>query len=214
MEVLSIRQVNLELSDLDKRRPLHGERRPRYAGLHQSDVLKYIAVKTGKMAKGEKLEEDYPWRMAMGNMWEEFYFSLHPEYEWQPGERIVDNVAVNCDGVGFSSRPESRGIVTERSLIVETKCTECKVVTIADDLLAKFSANWWVYLHQARAYCHAYGPRTVVWPMLHYRGDWRGSGPMAMEYAVRFTDREVRDTWRMIQANKAEMEEKVLTKGE
>ena len=197
--VLSIRRIGLEFSDLIARRPIEIPDRPlpRHRGFHQSYILRHIAVKTGKLAPGERLEEDCPWRMAMGHMWEEFYFSLKPDYVWQPGEMVVESsgglVAMNCDGLGDPRVPGVEGVA-----LIETKCTECKIVQSADDLLEKFGKNWWVYHHQARAYCHGYGPRVVVWPMLHYRGDWQGSGPVVMEYAVRFTDLEVEQTWDMI----------------
>src|SRR5580704_17555079 len=102
MEVLSIRQISLEFSDLARRRPVSIPETPlrRAPGLHLSDVLRHVAVKVGKLHAGERLEEDYSWRMAMGNMWEEFYFSLHPEHVWQPGETTVDGIAMNCDGLG------------------------------------------------------------------------------------------------------------------
>ena len=198
--ILSIRRIGLEFSDLAIRRPIELPDHPlsRAPGLHQSVVLRNIAVKTGKLAAGERLEEDYPWRMAMGNMWEEFYFSLKPDYVWQPGELTVESsgglVSMNADGLGA---PHVPGYEAGLALI-ETKCTECKIVESADALLEKFGKNWWIYHHQARAYCHGYGPRVVVWPMLHYRGDWQGSGPVCMEYVVRFTDLEVEQTWDMI----------------
>jgi len=33
-------------------------------------------------------EERMPWRMAMGVMWEEFYFSMLADSVWQPGEMV------------------------------------------------------------------------------------------------------------------------------
>src|ERR1700761_6276149 len=98
-DVIFIRRVDLTFSDLSHRTPIPiPPVLSRAPGLHQSDILKFAAVKIGKLKPSERLEEDYPWRMAMGNMWEEFYFSLHPEYEWHPGEQTVDEISVNCDG--------------------------------------------------------------------------------------------------------------------
>jgi hypothetical protein len=203
MEVLSIRQISLEFSDLARRRPIEIPFAPlsRAPGLHLSDVLRHVAVKIGKLTPGERLEEDYPWRMAMGNMWEEFYFSLHPEYVWQVGEEIVDGIAMNCDGL--SMVPE---LAESPFVLIETKCTECKIVSSAEDLEQKFSKNWWIYQHQARGYCRGYAVDTVVWPMLHYRGDWQGSGPVAMEYTVGFSESEIAQTWEMVKTYRDEME--------
>ena len=189
-ELLSIRRIALEFTDLACRTPIIRPDAPlsRAPGLHQSDVLKWIAVnKVGKMKYGERLETDYPWRMALGNMWEEFYFSLRPDYVWQPGEKVVDGVAVNADGVGTWD-------ATDEAALIDTKCTERKVCDTLDDWLES-----WITEHAARAYLYCYGPRVFVWPVMHYRGDWRGSGPVAMEYAARFSDHEVNSTWAMIQ---------------
>jgi hypothetical protein len=192
-ELLSIRRIALEFTDLWKRVPIVRPDRPlaRAPGIHQSDVLRWIAInKVGKMKPGERLESDYPWRMALGNMWEEFYFSLRPDYIWQPGERIVDGVALNADGYGeWGDEPA----------LIDTKCTERKVCETLEDWLES-----WITEHAARAYLYCYGPRVFVWPVMHYRGDWRGSGPVAQEYAVRFTDHEVTSTWIMIQRWKDE----------
>ena len=201
MEVLSIRRINLEFSDLASRRPLEIPAEPlaRSPGIHLSDILKHIGRKIGKLKPGERLEEDYPWRMAMGNMWEEFYFSLHPSYLWQPGEQVIDGVAMNADGLRLGP-----------AALIDTKCTECKVVGTAEELEEKFSYNWWVYGHQARGYCHGYEVDTFVWPVLHYRGDWRGSGPVVMEYEVRFSPVEILQTWEMVMRFKEEVEEEGL----
>ena len=202
MEILSIRQISLEFSDLARRRPIAipDSPLPRASGLHLSDVLTHVAVKVGKLQRGERLEEDYPWRMAMGNMWEEFYFSLHPEYVWQPGEKSIDGVAMNADGVGGLECSQPFDLA-----LIDTKCTECKAILTAEDLAEKFSKNWWFYQHQARGYCHGYEVDTFIWPMLHYRGDWQGSGPLAMEYTVRFDQSEIAQTWEMVKKYRDEL---------
>src|SRR5215471_7406329 len=97
------RDLRFEFSDLERRRPLVRPPAPppRAPGAHQSDILHYIAVeKVHLMKPGEPLEEDIPEEVAEGIMWEEFYFSIASDTDWQPGEAVRDGIAVNCDGVG------------------------------------------------------------------------------------------------------------------
>src|ERR1017187_1721961 len=140
-DLLSIRQISLQFSDLDRRSPIIRPDRPpsRAPGVHQSDILTHIAYKIGKLKPGERLEDDYPWRMAMGNMWEEFYFSLRPDYQWQPGQLTVDGVSVNADGLGLWQFNNGGGMEAEAALI-DTKCTEKKVKETLEDWLGE-----WVY---------------------------------------------------------------------
>lgn len=208
--LLDERRLIIEFSDLYRRRPL---RRPlvpseRYEGAHQSDILAYVARKAGHLKPGERLEEEIPERMFMGIMFEEMYFSLVPDVEWQPGEVVEDEIAVNADGIGrigvedkdTSADREPEGQM--ETYIEETKCTEKKIRT-GEEMLEEF-----MWMHQGRSYCYAYGKqyvdpiRLVRWTIWYYRGDWRGSGPVCMQYLVRFSDKEVEQTWAMLKKNK------------
>lgn len=185
-EILSVRQITFEFSDLAARTPIVIPEVPlvRSPGLHLSDVLTYIARKIGKLGPGDKLEEEYPLRMAMGHMWEEWYFSFRKDYLWQPGERTIDSISMNADGLGLWG---------DDAALVDTKCTEKKVRSGED-----WIDDNWIYMHQARGYCYGYGPRVFVWPVLHYRGHYDGKGPVCMEYTVRFSDSEIDQTWAMV----------------
>jgi hypothetical protein len=178
--------VQLEFSDLWKRRPIDRPDRPlsRSPGHHQSGVLRYIALKVGWLKSGEALEEDMPWRMAMGTMFEEFYFSLLTTAIWQPGEQIKDGIASNCDGINIIEVPT----LGETHVIEETKCTEMKVKTGEDFLGLP------LYMHQGREYCFVYGPRVVRWSILFYRGAYDGLGPVCKQYIIKFSDRECLQT--------------------
>jgi hypothetical protein len=95
--------------------------------------------------------------------------------------------------------------------MVETKCTEKKVRDGADFLLE------WLYRHQGANYCHAYGlelgerVEVVRYPVLFYRGDWRGSGPVAVEYTVRFAPAELKQSWNMLLVNKQATERELAS---
>lgn len=194
--LLDERIITLEFADLHHRSPIVRPTQPptRDPGMHQSDILAYIARNIGELKPGEPLEEDMPWRMALGVMWEEFYFSLIPESDWQPGEIVQDGIAVNCDGITsaecISINPWGE------NLIEETKCTEKKVKT-GEEFLAE-----WMWMHQGRAYGETYSPEIVRWSIMYYRGNYAGSGPICKQYTVRFSPREIKQTWQMLLKNK------------
>lgn len=200
-QLLDCRRLILEFADLAKRSPLIRPPKPpdRAPGAHQSDILAYVARKIGKLKPGEQLEEDMPERVAMGFMFEEFYFSLIPDVCWQPGEITKDGISTNCDGLGVwtqDATPYGQLLDEWEPYLEETKFTEKKVRT-GEELLEE-----WMWMHQGRAYCEAYQVRVVKWTIWYYRGDWRGSGPQCWQYLVRFTDQEVRQTWDMLKVNK------------
>lgn len=196
--LLSESVIELEWEDLYSRTPVTRPPHPpsRYPGAHQSDILAYIAESIGVLKPWERDEETMPWRMALGIMWEEFAFSMGKlaRSHWQPGEEILDEIAVNCDGLGVTEFLNERGEAEE--LLDETKCTEKKVRT-GDEFLEE-----WMYMRQGMAYCWVYGVRVVRWTVMFYRGDWRGSGPVCMEYVIRFSDKDCETTWRMLLNNK------------
>lgn len=200
--LLDERIITLELSDLLTRRPLDRERAPqsRAAGVHQSDILQHIAYKVGWLKEGETYEEDtnaYPLRWAMGQMWEEFWFSLRDEETttWQPGELTEDGISVNCDGLSTYYNSDS--------VIEETKCTEAKVKS-GEEFVGHN-----LYMYQGKAYAKVYGTELVRWTVLYYRGDWKGSGPVCKQYLVRFTATEIEQAWKMYLKFKPEVERKL-----
>lgn len=192
--LLSEHRLTIEFSDLNRRRPIHRptEVLERAPGAHQSDILAFVAKKIGQLKPGEPFEEDIPERVLMGVMFEEMYFSLVLNTDWQPGEVAVDGIAVNCDGIGVGPTEW----LPDEAFIEETKCTEKKLKTGVE-----FMEDF-MWMHQGRAYCYCYGPRVVKWTIWYYRGDYRGSGPVCMQYVIRFSDKEVEQTWAMLKKNK------------
>lgn len=204
--LLSESVINFEFADLDTRihlvRP--SPRPPRRPGVHQSGILAPLARKLGYLGKDEKLEEEMPWRMALGVMWEEFAFSsILKESVWQPGELTEDEISVNADGVGqFDTYGEyvsgEGSLYKSETCLDETKHTEKKVCD-GDTFL--HDKSYWMWQHQVRGYCHCYGPRIGRWTVMFYRGDRRGSGPVCKQFVVRFSDKEVAQTWAMLKLN-------------
>lgn len=192
MILLDEKAVTLEFSDLLTRQPIHRSAGvlPRAPGAHQSDILSYIARKIGVLKPGERLEEEMPLVFALGFAWEEYMASFFPNMEWQPGELIVDGIAVNCDGITASDSTYGSDVMEE------FKYTH-KSTKTGDEFLQE-----WLYLHQGRAYCHCYGPRIERWHICHVRGDYKTFGPVFKQYVVSFTDSEVAQTWAMLLKNK------------
>jgi hypothetical protein len=212
------RDVSLQFSDLDFRTPLRWpvRKRTRYAGLHVSGILGAIAERVGWLKAEVEREERsgqavYPWVMAMGVMWEEFFFSLPWAREagtvWQPGERIwwPDNmpgrvsarmhaagnslpggIAANCDAI-TPWDDDAQDCVLE-----ETKFTSLRARDWEE--LRADKRQW---EHQVRDYSFLYGPRVTRQSVMYYMGDRKGSGPICRQYMARWTDREVADSWRM-----------------
>jgi hypothetical protein len=228
--LLDERIVNLELTDLEHRVPLRRPDRPptRSPGWHESDLLRDIALeyrwlKVGDVEDQELRRGDYPWRWALGQAWEEFWFSFQgPETGtgtgtgtgtiWQPGERVVDGIACNADGITtylslmpYTIRPSVNGT---GKMLEETKHTEKRVRTGQEFLAEK------LYMHQGRAYVYCYLPDArevggvVRWTVMHYLGNRAGSGPVCKQYVVRFTAAEVVGTWDLLVARKKLLEDK------
>ena len=179
--------VSISFDDEDRRVNLVHKPKPRYPGIHESDILQYVAYEVGWLKQGERQEEDYPWRWAMGKAWEEYWFSLpwaQEATEWQPGEIVKDEIAGNADGL---TSDDTWGI-----LIEETKCTEKKVKT-GEELLGER-----MWMHQGMSYCYLYNTQVVRWVPQFYRGDYRGSGPIVKTYTVLFSQTEILQNWSML----------------
>lgn len=208
--IIDDRTIILQVSDILLRVPLQRRGTARYKGHHISRIIAKVAESTGKLDPQIVLEElggdrDYSWRWALGVMFEEFWFSLHPDTEWQPGELVKDGIAGNCDGISDVSEfaltdpswvvggDEAVGL----TVIEETKCTEQKV-KLAEEFMDTSTGSGFLRMHQGRSYCYLYGADIVRWTVLYYRGDWRGFGPVCRQYTVRFEEREIRQTWEML----------------
>lgn len=192
-------EVRVEFADLYKRCPVshpvvNSVITPpeRAKGIHLSGVLKYCAVISKFLKPGEPLEEEMPWRMAMGMAVEEFLVSLYPEIIWQPGERECDGVYMNADGLSTLTY----GPLNDETLIEEFKCT-WKRRRDQKEILREF-----LWQHQMRAECYAFVANFARLHVMYVNGDYRPSQPMYIRYLFQYTDEELEQTWSMIQKNK------------
>lgn len=197
--------VEFEIADLLRRRPL---KRPatvpaRAAGVHVSGVLRYCATAAGILKPGDELEELLPLRMAIGIAVEEFIASMYPEWRWQPGEVVMDGIAMNSDGIGSRRVIRTTLKPTIKTIIKESLIEECKATwKSSNSRRGPAFLSEWMWMQQGAAYCHGYGPRLVRWHVVYMNGDYRASGPQYIRYLVQFSDEEIRQSWAMIMANK------------
>jgi hypothetical protein len=187
--------ITFEFEDLRKRRVLKRPASvPRASGVHVSGILRVLGEAAGVLKVGEPLDEEYPLRMAVGIAWEEFVASMYPKWRWQPGEKVVDEIAMNCDGYNNTLH-----------CLEEAKATwKSSASRRGPDFL-----NEWMWMMQGRAYgtgyrehCQIYGTSRVRWHVLYLSGDYRGSGPQYIRYLVEFTEKEIADTWKMLLDNR------------
>jgi hypothetical protein len=185
----------LELSDILARSPICKPYPPpaRSPGVHLSGVLRYIASTIRLKGIWESvLEDEYPLRMAIGVMWEEFCASLYPDSVWWPDEIQRDGVYMTCDGQCVIEKPR----VAEGMALEECKATSQKRRR-GDEFLRD-----WLRMHQGQGYCMGYQTNLVRWHMLYLQGDYNGSGPQYIRYLVAFTAEEIRKTWNMVLQNR------------
>ncbi len=194
----------MEFADLAKRVQLIG--RPakppvRAAGVHLSGVLQYVAQKIGVLKPDERDEEDFPLIWALGQAWEEYIFSFYPEIDWQPGERTVDGVSVNIDGLGIDSAYEFDSVPWEPLELIneEAKFTFKGVATGAEFIKDQ---KFWMWRMQAAGYGHVYKARIARWHVCHVRGDYKAFGPVYKQYVVRYSELECKQAWGMVQSHK------------
>jgi hypothetical protein len=188
--------------------------------MHLSGVLRYVATESGILkAIADIDEEALPLRMALGLAWEEFAVSMYPEVDWQPGEIVVDGIAMNCDGL--SENPKYPQLDAAYQQFMQQADQALPVVVRPATQLDEFKLTWkkaktaqdllrdeWYWLQQGRGYCWGYEANLVRWHVCYVNGDYRGSGPIYKRYLIHFSDAEVESTQKMIQKNRAAAEEK------
>jgi hypothetical protein len=195
-------QINLDRADLFNRTPVShpnivkGRINPpsRSTGIHLSGVLSYIAI-TSKMVDWAKEaeEERLKLRMALGLAWEEFCISLYPNAVWQPGEELLDSVAMNCDGLSEITVASSGDCHT----LEEFKLTWSKRRTGKEIM-----AERWYWMSQIKGYCAGYGCHHCRLHVCYVNGDYKPMDPVYMRYLIEFSHKEIDDNWKMVIMNR------------
>jgi hypothetical protein len=188
--------VKLERSDLDRRTALARVvsadnlivQPGRAPGLHASGLIRYVAESSRISARmADIADEEMPLRWAMGQAWEEYAASLYPDMCWQPGERY-EPLIMNADGLS---------IIHDELVVEEFKFMRSKKISAERFLDSRYN---WLKLQQGVIYCLGYGADIVRWHVLNAL-EW--PDPKYTQYKVRFEEKELAATARMIETNRA-----------
>lgn len=180
---------------------------PRSEGIHESAVLRNIAVLNGALDKKylesvdlverdgndwwNRLDEPTKLRMALGLAWEEWYIRTQlPHVTHQPGEICLQGLYMTPDGESLEAIL-SGGVELANH---EVKTTSKSLNTVGEDLRTQ-----WLWLTQAKTICKGLGTTLAFIHVLFLCGDY--SYPIQQRkrvYKVRFTDLEIEDNWEMV----------------
>ncbi len=183
--------------------PLPRSRAPRSEGLHQSEIIKAMAIDLGildvevvedlgiadaQQAWWASLTPESRLRIAIGLAWEEWYIPQIPEVIDHPGELHLDGVAMSPDGESLDVIITSRRAHIVR--IHEVKATYKSVKTVGD------LTSQWMWISQIMGYCKARGTRYASLHVLFVDGDYTWPmRPQAMRWDLEFTQAEIDADW-------------------
>lgn len=173
----------MELTDLGEVFPILGSGLPRTAGLHLTDIIRYvqdtISPYTGKGF------DNPPLTMEMGFIWEDALSFIEGK---RLGKRLsdlqYDGIYMNPDGLGYDP------LDGKSPVIEEYKCTWKSMKNPPTH-----NPRW---LMQVKGYCKPFHIRIVVMYVLYINGDYRGSGPRGWKYRIEFTHEEIEENWKVI----------------
>lgn len=158
--------------------------RPRDPGLHVSDVIKYMRKSLGKDA--EWREDELEISAQLGRVWERIVARTLADAHGDAA-RYFRPDPVCRDGIVGS--PD--GIDCRDDAVLEYKCTWR---SSNRDIELSFPHYWW----QVKSYCWMTGLDVARLYVLFINGDYRGTGPVFKGWQAHFTERELKDNWRMI----------------
>jgi hypothetical protein len=180
---------------------------PRAAGVHVSGIIRAIAKQTGILQADSVEDIKEPsiadireitdpvalTRIAIGLSWEEYYLKFLGSrgIKKHPGERCVDRIYMNPDGVGISKERLSTSVMITR--IHEVKATYKSTKTVGD------MTKQWLWLTQIKAYCKGLGTRYATMHVLFLCGDYKFPiRPIVREWPIEFTQLEIDANWEML----------------
>jgi hypothetical protein len=207
MQIIEQVEVKLNWSDFNN---LHVHPYPihkRSKGIHVSDILRKIAIKTQVLKESEIEEEFAPLRVFLGLAWEQQCVRLYKGIKWQPGELKRDGIAGSPDGESICPNdyypPAS---MTDQVIIEEFKYTakSCRIPGSTPDTVRDITQDW-LWRNQVLAYMamHPDKPTLVRWHICYCNGNY--VYPLTEKYyryLVRATPQEIENCWTMIKKNK------------
>jgi hypothetical protein len=186
----------------------------RSSGIHQSSIIKAIALNVGFLdAIWASDEIGDPHMVALGLAWEDWVgANLHPEISYHPGETRLDSISLTCDGISEITPDEYNSIWLTplpgdftHFRINEFKLTKKSSRDIGGSDTLLLGRKWWMWVTQIKGYCMAWGTRWARLHIMFLNGDYTKSGVTAPQYRIfdiEFSEYEIADNWQMILAHK------------
>jgi len=208
MRILEQVEVGLQWSDIESMTYHERVEHKRTKGVHMSDVLRYIAIKS-KMYSEEDRADDMPLRVMLGMGFEEQAVRLYKGIWWQPGEFVLD------DGVGVPVYGSPDGIeeIRDEWLLHEFKYSG-KSMRVKGGKAGEHVdvRTLWLYMQQIMSYINMLrldkglesnkGVLHVCWKY----GDY--SYPLTeryFRYTIEFEEKELDGNLAMLQAHKEQV---------
>lgn len=195
---------------------------PRSPGVHQSGIIRSIAMETGILkpeweedtsliepdnaAWWAGLSSDSQHRIAMGLAWEEWYIRTQiPEAIDHPGEMLVDGVYMTPDAnelitLILDRRP------TYALKLHEVKLTYKSIKTVGQNYDPAWKGytqepltSQWLYMAQSKGYCKGAGTNLLDLHVLFVCGDYSYPiRPRAIRYSIEFDEIEIETNWSLM----------------
>ena len=156
----------------------------RSIGAHVSGIINHISIALGRR-DNDFSRSDLDLFAMLGRIFEVVLAQSMfrpPRYE-RLGEIEVDGIIGSPDAYD-----------TEEDLVVEIKCTWKS----SKHDVRSFREYWW----QVMSYCYMMNTARAELVVLYVCGNYSPPVPKVKCYSVEFTQAELRDNWRMMQANK------------
>lgn len=182
----------------------------RTVGLHQSDVVRQIALDMKYLAPEYADAELDPNKISLGLAWEEWVVNKHPEMAAHPGEKSKDGVIVSVDGISYEDIPllsvkgKPLGSTVEMPVVHEVKCTWYSMPKTLEALIE--DDKFWMYRAQMMNGCAVWNTRFAKLHPFFVNGDYgwlRGKAATSVStiykvYEFEFTQAEINGNWAMI----------------
>lgn len=182
--------------------PVYNARPPRSPGVHVSDLIRSIAVRTG-ILKGETVKVGRrtetlteggpdPTLLAFGHAWECWAAGLYPGMVWQPPEARRDGISMSADGLTLAEDGCS-------AVVEEFKATR-KSAHVSGS--PRPIEGEWMWLAQVKSYCLGWDTYWARLHVLYINGNYRfgepDGAPQYVRYDLAFTQRELSDNWALM----------------
>ncbi len=180
----------------------------RASGVHQSAVIRSMAVENGELDKkwvgddwepnlddgGEITDQSHILRVALGLAWEQWYLPFLADIGVveHPGELELDGIYMNPDGESVDVIITQENKETHQLIIHECKFTYKSERNYSPD-------NQWMHMRQLLGYCKAKGTRYGMLHVIFACGDYSYPiHPTRKVWLLEFTKEEIDASWAQI----------------